>query len=148
MGFIELVALQPLFLQQLDLQLQASVYFRQLGCFYGIALLQLDGVGLKAFELVSSFGELPGELIVVLGQMAVLLDQAVHFQLELLSFTELDLQQRYLIEQSPVFRFRAEGVFEVDFFFDEVSFEARGRAPGVVRRGVPIVAHLTVKLII
>lgn len=79
MGFVEFVALQPLFLQQFDLQLQAAVYFRQLGCFYGIALLQLDGVRFEAFEFISSLRQLPGELVVVLSQMAVLLDQAVDF---------------------------------------------------------------------
>jgi hypothetical protein len=138
---VQLVALQPLLLQQLDLQLQTAVYLSQLRRLYRVALLQLHRVGLQTLQLVATLGQLARQLVVVLGQQAVLLDQAVHLQLEVLSLAQLYLQERYFVEETAVLGFSAESALQVQLLLDELALDARGRTAGVVAGGVPVVAH-------
>lgn len=44
MGLVEFVALEALFLEELDLELKTTIDLRQLGSLDGIALLELDSV--------------------------------------------------------------------------------------------------------
>ena len=94
MGFIKFVALQPLLLQKLDLQFEGVVDLGELGSFDGVAVLELEGVGLEPLDLIPALAEFAGEVVVVLQQAAVLLEKGIVFELELLRFSEFDLQQR------------------------------------------------------
>lgn len=135
---VELVALQPLLLQQLHLQRQAVVVLRQLASPQGLALLGLRHAGLQSLCLKAPLCEFAGELVVVLGQEAILLQQAFHLQLELFGLAQLDLEEGNLVEQPPVLGLAAEGVFEGDFLFDEIALDSGGRAAGV-GRGLAVV---------
>lgn len=112
-----------------------------------VSFLELDGVCFETFQLVSSLREFSGQLVVILRETAVLLDESVDFELQFLGLAEFDLQERYLIEESSILCLRTKGVLEVKFFFDELSFDAGRGASGILRRGVSVVTHLSVKIL-
>lgn len=81
---VQLVALQSLLLLQLEVQSQRVVGLRKRAQLDRVSLLDLDGGGLDAFDLVASFGQLAGQLVVLLGEDAVLFEEGLDLDLEIL----------------------------------------------------------------
>lgn len=81
MSLVELIALQSLLLQQLHLQRQAVIVLRQLASPERLAFLRLCHSRLESLGLEPSLCEFAGELVVVLGEEAILLEKAFHLEL-------------------------------------------------------------------
>lgn len=79
-------------------------------------------------------------MVVVLGEVAVLLEEAVALELEIVGLAEFDLEKGDLVEEPSVFAFGAEGALDVELFLDEFALDAGRRAAvGGVGGGFSIV---------
>jgi hypothetical protein len=74
------------------------VYLGELPRLNGISFLQLRSICLQPLNFVSSLCEFSCKLVVVLGEEAVLLEEAIAFGFELISFAKFYLEECYFIK--------------------------------------------------
>lgn len=137
---VQLVPLQPLLLLQLEVQRQSVVRLRKRTQLNRVSLLDLHRGRLYALHLVPSLRQLARQLVVLLGEDAVLLEQGLDLDLEILRFAQFDLEKGDLIEQPACLSLRAQSVLEAEFLLEQFPLDP-GRGAARIGRRFSVVGH-------
>ena len=66
-------------------------------------------------------------MVIILDETGVFFQKGLIFELKFISFSDFDLKERYLVEETTVLGFSSECIFEVEFLFYEFALDSGRR---------------------